>query len=61
MQTLNQFVKEQIDDIEAFRAFWIEQNRREGKDKFPLVFQDGNEGAWFEQFTAFLESKPENK
>lgn len=39
MQTLNQFVKEQIDDIKAFQAFWMEQNRLEGRDKFPHAKQ----------------------
>lgn len=50
--TLDQFIAQQKKLLDDFADYWRDENSVNSKI-FPLSMEDGNEGAWFEQFSQF--------
>lgn len=56
MKTLSQFIDEEKKTLKRFEEWWLEQ-RKKNPESFPLEFEDGNEGGWFDQLMAFEETE----
>ena len=54
--TLTKFITELRRDVDEFEKDWI-LNNKASPEAFPLSFDKDNEGAWWEQFMVFRESK----
>lgn len=51
--TLEMFIEEQKKNLEAFRLYWIAENKK-NPEYFPMSFESDNNGLWFEMFEAFV-------
>lgn len=52
---LDEFVAEQHEMLEAFKAFWLKRHEQDPK-MFPLEINMSYDGNWLEQLVAFEES-----
>ncbi|HHX6290040.1 TPA: hypothetical protein ACVGJS_003626 [Pseudomonas aeruginosa] len=52
-QSLDQFVEEMKQDLEAFAAQY-RKSHAENPEHYPLVLGDDNAGLWLEFFTGFV-------
>ncbi|MGR2849140.1 hypothetical protein ABMX62_19035 [Vibrio vulnificus] len=50
--TLDQAVSEQLETIQAFKAYYIAENK-EHPDMYPLSLPKNNAGCWFDQMMEF--------
>lgn len=51
--TLDEFIAEIQAKPEKFREMWL-KNREQDPDSWPLEFEKGNSGLWYEQFVDYL-------
>lgn len=54
---IDAFCQTLIRDLARFHAWWRTEHAKD-PENFPLEMEEGNTGAWFEQFMAFCESQP---
>ena len=55
-QTLDEFLKEQREELDRFETLWREWHDKD-PNMFPLVMQDGNEELWWEQLQSMQEDE----
>jgi len=58
MKKLSEFIKEKMDHLKAFEAFWLTSHSSD-PDNFPLGMDNDNSGMWEEQFDIFCRDHPE--
>jgi len=58
--SLDTFLRESREELEAFEAWWRQENAK-SPERFPMEFPKDNAGLWWEMLHTFVEERPDLK